>query len=144
VALDSGGPGFFAGTNDWEEVRFDLSAYQGVVQLMFRFCSDKSVTQEGWYIDDVAVATATCCQDRVGDANGQAGDEPTISDISVLIDAKFISGTCDGVVACLAEGDINQSGGTNPTCDDITISDISILIDYLFITGQTLGLPDCL
>jgi len=36
----------------------------------------------------------------------------------------------------LAECDVNQSGGTNPTCDDITIGDISMLIDDLLITGE--------
>ena len=85
-----------------------------------------------------------CCVGRVGDANGLGGDEPTIGDVSVLIDAKFITGTCDGVLPCLTEADINQTGSIDPTCDDITIGDISLLIDYLFITGPTLGLPDCL
>jgi len=85
-----------------------------------------------------------CCQGRVGDANNSEDDEPTISDVSALIDAKFITGTCDGVIDCLTEADINQSGGVLATCDDITISDISTLIDYLFITGVQLGLPDCL
>jgi len=89
-----------------------------------------------------------CCVGRVGDANGQSGDEPTISDVSVMIDAKFITGTCGGdppKIACLAEADTNQSGGADPTCDDITISDISTLIDYLFITGpENATLPDCL
>jgi len=89
--------------------------------------------------------SANCCLGRVGDANGQGGDEPTISDISILIDAKFITGTCQDKISCLLEGDVNQSGGSNPTCDDITISDISTLIDYLFITGpETAVLPDCL
>ena len=91
----------------------------------------------------VRTITYGCCQGRVGDANGNGDDEPTISDISTMIDAKFIAGTCD-VITCLDEADINQSGGVNPVCDDITISDISILIDYLFITGSSLGLPDCL
>jgi len=86
-----------------------------------------------------------CCVARVGDANGQGGDEPTISDISTLIDAKFITGTCEGKMSCLAEADVNQSGGADPTCGDITISDISSLIDYLFITGpESATLPDCL
>jgi len=92
----------------------------------------------------VLAEPASCCEGRVGDANSESGDEPTISDISVLIDAKFITGTCGGLVDCMPEADVNQSGGLNPTCDDITIGDISILIDYLFITGHTLGLPDCL
>ncbi len=84
-----------------------------------------------------------CCVGRVGDANGAGGDEPTIGDISVLIDALFISGNT-GVISCLTEADINQSGGANPTAGDITIGDISVLIDYLFVTGPTLGLPNCL
>jgi hypothetical protein len=63
------------------------------------------------------------------------GDEPTISDISAMIDAKFITGSCWVIDDCLEECDLNQSGGCEPTCDDITIGDISILIDYLFITG---------
>jgi len=86
-----------------------------------------------------------CCAGRVGDANGSSEDEPTISDISVMIDAKFITGTCDGIISCLAEADVNQSGGIGPTCDDVTISDISILIDYLFISGpETATLLECL
>jgi len=90
------------------------------------------------------IGDACCCEDRVGDANGLGGDEPTIGDVSVMIDAKFITGACNGIIACLAEADVNQSGGIDPTCDDITIGDISILIDYLFITGPTLGLAECL
>jgi len=98
-----------------------------------------------WYTETVRGCDCGCCVGRVGDANGQSGDEPTISDISVLIDAKFITGTCVGKIPCLAEGDTNQSGGSEPTCDDITISDISILIDYLFITGpENATLKTCL
>ncbi|MCD6249107.1 MAG: hypothetical protein J7J98_02085 [candidate division Zixibacteria bacterium] len=85
----------------------------------------------------------TCCVQRVGDADGLNGDEPTIGDLTVMIDAKFISGYCDGIIACLAEADINLSGGADPTCDDITMGDIAILQDYLFITGSSLGLDDC-
>ena len=85
----------------------------------------------------------SCCVGRVGDANGIGGDEPTIGDVSTMIDALFISGD-PNVIACLAEADINQSGGVDPQPSDITIGDISTLIDYLFITGPSLGLPDCL
>jgi len=81
------------------------------------------------------VESASCCHDRVGDANNSGDDEPTIGDVSAIIDALFISGTFEGTIFCLAEADINQSGGFNPVSDDITIGDISILIDYLFITG---------
>jgi hypothetical protein len=94
--------------------------------------------------DEFLCESDACCNGRVGDANGMGGDEPSIGDVAVMIDAKFINLTCDELIDCLEEADVNQSGGTGPACDDITISDISTLIDYLFITGPTLGLPDCL
>ena len=86
-----------------------------------------------------------CCYGRVGDANGSGAEEPTIGDISVLIDARFISVSCDGLIDCFAEADINGSGGANPTCNDLTIGDISMLIDYLFISlPDAFGpLPEC-
>jgi hypothetical protein len=90
------------------------------------------------------IGDACCCLGRVGDVNGSGDDEPTIGDVSVLIDAKFITGACEGIVACAGEADVNQSGGPAPVCDDITIGDISVLIDYLFISGSSLGLSDCL
>jgi hypothetical protein len=260
--FDAGTP-CYSGYYPWQPATFDLSAFSGVTQLMFRFGSDGSVNAEGWYVDDILVCNTpegtavsveplpgldmtfatvgahgntlvsvtgtgaalpagwagisdpvayyeptttaafsgdisvcldyddtglpgseggiallqyvgdqwvditssldvgnnvvcgatdilapltvavhmTCCQDRVGDVNGESGDEPTIGDISAMIDMLFISVQ---PVECLAEADINQSGGVEPTMDDITVGDISILIDYLFITGSSLGLNDCL
>ncbi len=95
------------------------------------------------YLLDIGRLSRHCCVGQVGDANGSGEDIPTIGDISVMIDALFISADM-GVIACLAEADINQSGGGDPLPNDITIGDISILIDYLFITGQSLGLAECL
>lgn len=86
------------------------------------------------------------CNVRVGDVNGFGGDEPTIADISTLIDCLFISEyDCGTLVHSLAEADVNRSAyySCYPTAADITISDISVLIDYLFITGSELGLPWC-
>ncbi len=90
----------------------------------------------------ILVEPSGCCADRVGDTNGAGGDEPTIGDVSVLIDALFIGGNWS-IIPCLAEADINLSGGAEPVQADITIGDVSYLIDYLFITGDVLGLPDC-
>jgi len=80
-----------------------------------------------------------CCEGRVGDANGQGGDEPTVGDITTLVLIRYIYG---GMLPpdwqddfCALEADVNQSGGTNPTVEDITITDISMLIDYLYIHG---------
>jgi hypothetical protein len=105
------------------------------------FCTQYSGGASDLYVTRLGYR---CCDRRVGNANRLGGDEPTIGDVSVMIDAKFISGTCDGIIECFSEADVNQSGGTNPGCEDITIGDISTLIDYLFITGSSLGLPDCL
>lgn len=93
----------------------------------------------GWIVSQEA-----CCEGRVGDANSLGGDEPTIADIAVMVDAKFISGSCLGLIGCYSEADVNQSGGLDADCDDITMGDISTLIDYLFITGPSIGLPSCL
>jgi hypothetical protein len=82
-----------------------------------------------------------CCQGRVGDANNSGDAEPTIGDITVIIDMLFIS---EKVVDCLAEADVNQSGGLNPTTGDVTIGDLSLLIDYLFISMKSFDLPECL
>jgi len=89
------------------------------------------------------IGDVCCCVDRVGDANGVGGDEPTIGDVSMMIEALFIGGD-PVVIVCLAEADVNQSGGANPAPGDITIGDISTLIEYLFIAGPMLGLPECL
>jgi len=86
-------------------------------------------------------AVPDCCEGMVGDVNNQGGDEPTISDVAVLIDHLFGSQV---VLWCPAEGDVNQSGGPNPQQGpggDIAISDISALIDYLFLGRETL--PEC-
>lgn len=83
-----------------------------------------------------------CCLGRVGDINGEGGDEPTIGDIALLVDALFIGLSVDEL-PCLAEADVNLSGGADPTCDDISIGDVAILIDYLFISQAPALLGDC-
>ena len=99
--------------------------------------------QEDEDSDGIGDACETgCCNGRVGDANGLGGDEPTIGDVSVIIDLLFIS-QLPTAVACVAEADVNQSGGPNPQVEDVSIGDVSMLIDYLFITGSSLGLPAC-
>jgi hypothetical protein len=94
--------------------------------------------------DGVGNACEICCVDRVGNADGAGGDEPTIGDLSTLIACCFQDGDWVSLGVCAAEADINQSGGCFPDFADVTIGDITYLIDYLFITGSELGLPDCL
>jgi hypothetical protein len=46
----------FAWTDDWTQVTFDLSAYEGRAKIRFVFGSDGYVGEEGWYIDDIDVS----------------------------------------------------------------------------------------
>lgn len=62
--------GFGGDSEDWQPVEFDLSAYgsQNVI-IRWHFASDGSVTDYGWYIDDVALTTQTGTdnnQDEIG------------------------------------------------------------------------------
>ena len=108
---------------------------------------DPNPGQEDTDGDNIGDVCDGCCVGRVGNANGVGTypQEVTISDIQTLVTAKFIQGTCDGIVWCLTEGDINQSGGVSPKCSDITISDIQTLVNHLFIAGPANApLKDCL
>ena len=85
-----------------------------------------------------------CCLGRVGDANGsyEPTDEVTLGDIMLMVDVKFISGDCSKL-PCLTEADVNQDGGSNPSCEEhVTLGDIMTLVDFLFINNTPL--KDCL
>jgi hypothetical protein len=132
-----------------EPYLFELGSFlvldrdSGTVMYYPNYSESNGLGDCGVNLFDGLADACSCCNGTVGDPNGVGGDEPSIGDISTMIDALFISGNATPI-ACLAEADINQSGGGDPPYADITIGDISILIDYLFITGPTLGLPDCL
>ncbi|MBM4148674.1 MAG: hypothetical protein FJ224_06490 [Lentisphaerae bacterium] len=54
------GSRLYAGTGGWQQAEFDLSAYaDSNVVVRFTFASDNNSRYEGWYIDDVAVTSAT-------------------------------------------------------------------------------------
>jgi len=110
----------------------------GLYPFQVAFINDATGYADQRYFD-IEIGGTSCCTGKVGDVNGLDGDEPTIGDISLLIDMLFINGNQPD---CLAEADVNQSGGVEPTAKDITIGDISVLIDHLYITGVELA--DCL
>ncbi len=48
----------WSGSIAWQEVTFDLTAYEGeTIQIRFRFVSDGAVTEEGWYVDDISITS---------------------------------------------------------------------------------------
>lgn len=129
-----------------------ISIYTQVdgVERLWGSVNDLGITEAqqfvvgGWggvYIDDIKYGPY-CCEGFVGDANGDGQDQPSLGDIALMIDAKFISMNCE-LLNCMSEADVNHSGGAEPTCDDISIGDISYLIDYLFIAGPSIGLSEC-
>ncbi len=51
-----GGTPCYAGNFDWQEAAFDLGSLTGdSLQIRFRFGSDNSAAEEGWYVDDVSL-----------------------------------------------------------------------------------------
>ena len=90
----------------------------------------------------VAQQDPGCCVNRVGDVNGLDGDEPTLGDIMYLVNFLYINPAV--VPPCIAEADVNQSGGIVPVLTDITLADIMVLVDYLFVSGSSAGLAECL
>lgn len=71
-----------------------------------------------------------CCFGMKGNANNSADEEPTIADVSNMIDELFISQS--PVIVCREEADIDGN-------DTVQIPDILALIDYLFINVTPLG-----
>jgi Peptidase family C25/Propeptide_C25/FlgD Ig-like domain/Peptidase family C25, C terminal ig-like domain len=59
----------YSGDFDWTEASFRLVDLRGEIRIRFRFGSDGSVNNEGWYIDDVKVMP----------------DAPSFSDAPVLV-----------------------------------------------------------
>ncbi|MCD6249824.1 MAG: hypothetical protein J7J98_05800 [candidate division Zixibacteria bacterium] len=130
------------GGDGGSSTNYSLSGTIGQTAVDFSNSTNYQLSSGFW--QNFSGSSSDCCVGRVGDANGLGGDEPSIGDVAVMIDAKYIIGSCYGILDCLTEADINQSGGIDADCDDITIGDIAILIDYLFIIGPSMGLNDCL
>ena len=96
----------------------------------------------GWGIINVEAALTlgpNCCAGVVGNADGFGDDEPTLGDIMALVEFLFIN---HQPPTCMAEADVNQSGGGLPLSHDITLGDIMRLVDHLYVS-QT-ALPNCL
>ena len=125
--FDEGTP-CYSGSSDWSEAVFDLSAYSGVVQLMFYLGADGMYNGEGWYIDDVLVASAGCCDIR-GDCDNNGTRD--ISDLTFLVDFMFGGGP---EPPCAEQGDIDGNSVQD-------ISDITYFVDYMFGGGPPL--PPC-
>jgi len=80
----------------------------------------------------------SCCHGWVGDVNCDQEEEADLADIMALIDFLFLGGPSP---CCLAEADVNQSGGPGPARTHISLGDVARLIDHLYISNEPL--PEC-
>ncbi len=85
-----------------------------------------------------ALPLAKCCCGATGNVDCDTLDMVDVTDVSVLIDHLFLTLT---PLCCVAEADMDLSGGCNPAPYDIDITDLSVLTDHLF--GSLAPLPDC-
>jgi hypothetical protein len=96
----------------------------------------------GWGIINADAALGLgpdCCVGKVGNVDGLGGEDPTLADVLALVDFLYVNHVPP---VCLAEADVNQSGGSIPLRRNITISDIARLVDHLYVSYRPL--PDCL
>lgn len=69
-----------------------------------------------------------CCVGLTGNANGDAQDNVTLTDLTALVNHLFV--TFDPL-PCPAEANVNG----DPNCD-LTLTDLTILVNFLFVTFE--------
>jgi hypothetical protein len=78
-----------------------------------------------YFSDNVSVLLIDCCRGIRGNANGDAGDQTNVADVTYLVVYLFQSGPPP---PCFDEGNVNGSGGIN-------VGDLTYLVEYLFQGG---------
>jgi hypothetical protein len=88
-----------------------------------------------WSRTMAAYIGAGCCIGYTGNVNKSAGENPDLSDLSLLI--SYLTVTPKPTLPCLFEANINGTGAAPD------LSDLSLLIAYLTVTPKP-TLPNCL
>jgi hypothetical protein len=66
-SLPADGGALTGASGTWQKAAYSLTGFTGTVYVRFRYATDFALTGEGWYIDDIALATFV---DPVAVANG--------------------------------------------------------------------------
>jgi hypothetical protein len=147
-------PGYGRSSDGWEEAFFDLASYAGQsVRLRWHFGSDSSVTELGWYVDDISLAGVSYAADfdwtplspEAGETvhfkdrssgPGQAwswvfGDGGTSSEQNP--DHVYLGdGTCEVTLEVTLDG-----GGTLLRVEHVTVGQAGLIFEDGFNTGGT-------
>jgi Immune inhibitor A-like, MAM domain/Lamin Tail Domain/FlgD Ig-like domain len=98
-----------ASAADWVHESIDLNPYVGKkVRIRFRLLTDPSVTQDGWYVDDVTVSDSRCRSVTA------VGDEPKPIPLLAVRSNPFrrtLQFTLHGPAGALAEVDLYDVSG---------------------------------
>ncbi|MFQ5884126.1 MAG: PKD domain-containing protein, partial [Thermoplasmata archaeon] len=83
--------GFTGESKGWKSATFALGGYAGsTVRIAFRFTSDSNIVDEGWFIDDIKIETATqdLFFDDVENLNSEAWTFKPLSDPWQISDSR--------------------------------------------------------
>jgi hypothetical protein len=139
-------------TGGWVEVRADLSSLSGRdVQLRWRFATDSSVSDEGWYVDDVTIESTSFSCGAVVEFPGEASANHSFTidkdpgGFLLSWDVPVTGGAPDGYK--LYRTGLGGGGSFAPTCEaDLgtgTSAVLSSLVDnHGFVVVARNGLGD--
>jgi hypothetical protein len=141
-AGDSGG---------WVEATADLSSLAGAaVRFRWRFATDTSVSDEGWYVDDVVVdATSYTCEAalaRPGEASGLGGSPFRIDKDPLGFALAWTAPTTGGATASYRLYRTVLGGPPSPECEadlgagtSLVVSDLTDDRGFLVVGRNAAG-----
>jgi len=120
-----GQAGYAGSSGGWVEATFDLAAHAGQsVTLRWHFGSDSSVTDLGWYVDDITLAGVTYVADfEWAPSNPAAGSPVTFTDRSSGPGQAWSWSFGDGGTASAQNpGHAYLADGTYPVTLEVTLA----------------------
>ncbi|MDP6629841.1 MAG: S8 family serine peptidase [Kiritimatiellia bacterium] len=121
----------FGGDGDgWVETSFDLSAYADqIVHLRLRFGSDWAAVEEGWYIDDIAVAFPSPTSGWLGMLPNSGSLAPGGNSMATvrLDSAGMPTGLLPGMVQIRADNPVNPINSVGVALSVQDSSDLVLL-----------------